>query len=130
MGAPRKMATLTPLQPESQLCQQQETIEEIVSTLTSWSGFSCRALSKMGVLSFAIHRAAATIPQWACPSTRLLIPPSCITEWWKGTTAPVAAVNVSLMLWVPRIRRRKHFESLSHRMVNAGFKSCKNKLWS
>jgi hypothetical protein len=93
--------------------------------LTLKSGHSPRALSRVGVQSFAIHRAAATIPQCAYPKTKLLIPPSFKTEWWKGTTAPVAAVSVSFMLWVPRINRSKHFDCVSRIIVNAGFRSCR-----
>jgi len=51
------------------------------STLTFESGHSLRALSNVGVQSFAIQRAAATIPQCACPKTKLLICPSLRMEW-------------------------------------------------
>jgi hypothetical protein len=95
------------------------------NTLTLKSGHSPRALSRVGVQSFAIHRAAATIPQCAYPKTKLLIPPSFKTEWWKGTTAPVAAVSVSFMLWVPRINKSKHFDCVSRIIVKAGFRSCR-----
>lgn len=51
-----------------------------IHTLTSKSGHSPRAFNRVGVQSFAIHRAAATIPQCAYPKTKLPIPPSFKTE--------------------------------------------------